>query len=295
MMSVATLASQGAIHPARVHAAAGGTTLNPGETLDANQSLHSPNPVLNELVMQSDGNLVLSNCCGPMWATMTNDGAGEHVTMQADGNLVVYTSGGVARWSSHTDGFPGSHLAVQDDGNLVIVSAGGTPVWATYTADNQRFCWGNNACDAGTFAAAILGFQPQAPAGGVGGPTTGPNIDAIARWMRSEGGPFACPGGNPLNTTQPEPGSFTLPGNSSGVQRYTDANGWTCQYWGILATDQTLLGGHYPDILDILRNPLHSSRDQCFRLAQAPNMPSPPGWGSNDFHNHPSTYCSDLP
>jgi hypothetical protein len=289
MMSVAALASHGATHPARVLAADGGSSLNPGETLNPNQALRSPGGGY-QLAMQADGNLVLSNSGGALWATMTNDSASEHVTMQSDGNLVVYTGSGAARWNSHTDGFPGSHLGIQDDGNLVIVSAGGTPVWSSYTADNQRGCWLSKSCNAGTFAAAILGFPPQAPAGGVGGPTTGPNIDAIARWMRSENGPFGCPGGNPLNTTQSEPGSFTI--NGAGVRRYNDANQRTCQFWGIFATDQTLLNGRYPDILDILRNPLHSSHDQCVRLAQSPNMLT---WGSTSFHSNPSGFCAGLP
>jgi hypothetical protein len=289
-MAVAAVTSYGAVHPAGVSAASGGSILNPGETLSANQNLNPPGNVAYQLVMQGDGNLVLNNCCGAIWATMTNGIGGGHLTMQPDGNLVLYDGSGAPHWSSHTDGFGGSHLALQDDGNLVIYS-GGTPVWASHTAADEQLCWvAPHSCTAATFAVAILGVQPQAPSGGVNGPTIGANIDAIARWMGSENGPLGCPGGNPLNTTQPEPGSFSI--NGAHVQRYQDANGQSCQYWGILATDQTLLNGHYNNILGILRNPQHDSMQQCLTLARSPDMTT---WGSISFHNNPSGFCAGLP
>jgi hypothetical protein len=46
--------------------------------------------------------------------------------MQADGNLVVYGSGGGVQWYSHTNGNPGAYLALSNSGALVIDSASGT-------------------------------------------------------------------------------------------------------------------------------------------------------------------------
>lgn len=45
---------------------------------------------------------------------------------QQDGNLVLYTTAGVASWSSDTDG-TGKALAFQHDGNLVVYRTTGTP------------------------------------------------------------------------------------------------------------------------------------------------------------------------
>jgi hypothetical protein len=42
---------------------------------------------------------------------------------------------------------------------------------------------------------------------------------AFATWMQSEGGDANC---NPLNTTLKMPGSWSLPGNTAGVQEYPD-------------------------------------------------------------------------
>jgi hypothetical protein len=84
------------------------------------------------LVMQGDGNLVLSQGSRALWATMTNGRGGAAATMQGDGNFVVYTAGGAALWHTHTYRFPGAWLAVQNDGNVVVYS-GSTPRWATNT------------------------------------------------------------------------------------------------------------------------------------------------------------------
>ena len=47
---------------------------------------------------------------------------------------MVYPPGWYA-WSSTTQGNSGDHLNLQDDGNLVIYSASGSPLWATMTGD----------------------------------------------------------------------------------------------------------------------------------------------------------------
>lgn len=95
--------------------------------LQAGESMTSPNGQY-QLVMQTDGNLVLYRTGGSaIWATSTN-GSGRWASMQADGNLVVYV-GSTAIWSSNTAGWSGANLVVQDDGNLVIYS-GGRAIWS---------------------------------------------------------------------------------------------------------------------------------------------------------------------
>lgn len=61
--------------------------------------------VVNTLIMQTDGNLVLyskvgSNAQVASWASNTSGNPGATVTLQDDRNLVVYSSAGKALWSS---------------------------------------------------------------------------------------------------------------------------------------------------------------------------------------------------
>lgn len=61
------------------------------------------------------------------------------VTMQTDGNLVIYGPGGAAVWSTATrDTAKGGRFYAQDDGNLVIKNASGVPVWASGTRDTGK-------------------------------------------------------------------------------------------------------------------------------------------------------------
>lgn len=92
------------------------------------------------LVMQSDGNLVLSTPEGKiLWASKTNGKDGAAARIQADGNFVVVNSHGQPIWASMTNrgGNPQQawggnmpYLVVQDDGNMVLYS-GNTPLWDT--------------------------------------------------------------------------------------------------------------------------------------------------------------------
>jgi len=84
------------------------------------------------LVMQEDGNLVISDQDGtPLWAAATA-GEGNSARFQPDGNLVVYNGAGQALWSTETNGNPGATLVFQSDGNVVIKS-GDTVLWAAGT------------------------------------------------------------------------------------------------------------------------------------------------------------------
>lgn len=89
-------------------------------------------------------------------------------------------------------------------------------------------CATTNNCTPQTFAEALITYP------GVDGPITPANAYAVETWERAEGGAWAnsahC---NPINTTQPEPGSTPINslGNGVGVQSYTDSAGPPCWYW----------------------------------------------------------------
>lgn len=112
--------------------------LNPGEGLGNGESLISCDRRFR-LTMQTDGNLVLyQEGAGALWWTGTQGNSGRNVSafMQTDGNLVVYAnpwSSWVPLWHAGTWGQPGSRLALQDDGNLVIYNPSNNWIWASHT------------------------------------------------------------------------------------------------------------------------------------------------------------------
>lgn len=86
------------------------------------------------LTMQTDGNLVLyRNSDGyPLWNTGTYGSGASVAYFQSDGNFVLYNFTGPV-WYTNTSNFPCARLAVQSDGNLVIYSASNQYVWGTGT------------------------------------------------------------------------------------------------------------------------------------------------------------------
>ncbi|MDQ0950019.1 serine/threonine protein kinase [Streptomyces phaeochromogenes] len=97
--------------------------LGVGESVQTNKT---------KLVMQRDGNLVITDKKDrPLWAAMTS-GTGNTARFQDDGNLVVHNSAGKPVWASQTFGHPGAVLVLQADGNVVIKS-GDAVLWAART------------------------------------------------------------------------------------------------------------------------------------------------------------------
>jgi len=148
-------------------------TLNPGQWLEVDQYLESPNRRYR-VYMQGDGNLVLydeAQSHKALWETRTWGKPGLHAAMQSDGNLVLYMgspSDANAPWGSATDGIPGSYLALQDDGELVIYQ-GSTAVWDRYRGLGVRY---NGGLQAGTakVVASRLDIRNY--------PTTASNVEA---------------------------------------------------------------------------------------------------------------------
>lgn len=85
------------------------------------------------LTLQNDGNLVLYASGGRVfWATGTEGSKAERLTFQRDGNLVLYAAGNKPLWASNSL-TPNSTFVVQADGNLVVYAPGGKAVWTLGT------------------------------------------------------------------------------------------------------------------------------------------------------------------
>jgi len=100
--------------------------------LRADQSIYSPDGRF-QLVMQTDGNLVLYGPSGALWSSTTAGSGATFAQTQTDGNFVVYTAANVPVWSSGTSGNPGAWLALQNDGNLVIYDGSNVAIWNSHT------------------------------------------------------------------------------------------------------------------------------------------------------------------
>lgn len=112
--------------------------LYPGNYLYLNQGIQS-NARRYTLTMQGDSRLIMKRWDGTTrWIA---PGSGLQAVMQYDGNFVIYGAFG-ATWHTVTYGNPGSFLSVQDDGNLVVYNPSGRPLWNigvdNYSADDPR-------------------------------------------------------------------------------------------------------------------------------------------------------------
>lgn len=77
------------------------------------------------VTMQPDGNLVLYMYNTPLWASYTCcDANNVRAIMQADGNFVIYRANNTARWGTGTGGYVNGYITIQNDGNLVIYQNG---------------------------------------------------------------------------------------------------------------------------------------------------------------------------
>jgi len=104
--------------------------LQPGEYIFAGYSLQTPE-CYYRVTLQTDGNLVIYDPYGrAMWASGTNGSGAAYATMQTDGNFVLYRWDGSAVWATGTNGWGGSQLKMQSDGNLVVYW-GSWAIWAS--------------------------------------------------------------------------------------------------------------------------------------------------------------------
>jgi NlpC/P60 family len=110
--------------------ASAASDLGPGGVLGPNQNLSSPNGSY-VLSMQGDGNVVLyapGHIATWSSRTFVRDSV---LMMQNDGNLVIRAPGNVPVFSTGTNGNGGTILRVQDDGNVVLYAPGNRAIWWT--------------------------------------------------------------------------------------------------------------------------------------------------------------------
>lgn len=105
--------------------------LNGGDRLKAGGSISAGGGMLT---LQQDGNLVIYDPGGAaLWASHTNGKPVTSALMQTDGNFVLYDNDMRPYWSTHTDKNPGAYLLFQSDGNLVVYAANGKTLWHSAT------------------------------------------------------------------------------------------------------------------------------------------------------------------
>ena len=136
------------------NAALAADTLVVGQSMSAGQRLDSANGSYR-FVFQTDSNLVVRRVSdsAALWASNTNGQAGSRLTLQGDGNLVLYTSSNTALWSSKTPGTTGSRLVMQNDGNLALYNTSNAVIWSTGTGSEPP-SGGGNVTHVGTVLAA---------------------------------------------------------------------------------------------------------------------------------------------
>ena len=118
---------------------AGSSELLAGQVLHPGQDLVSPNGQYT-LTMRTNGNVVVSGNNCVIWSSGTS-GTGNYLTMQTDGNLVIYTSAGKALWASGTNGSgTADHLSLQNDGNAVVYTSADKAVWSAGRSNANRLC-----------------------------------------------------------------------------------------------------------------------------------------------------------
>lgn len=122
-----------------------GAMLMQGRTLRTGESMKYVYTKSSAFIMQNDCNLVVQIDGSVKWESGTENAATScYLTMQADGNLVIYHGNGSPVWASQTVGRGQEpyFLVYQPDNNAVIYSSGpdgfpGEAIWATNTAGQQ--------------------------------------------------------------------------------------------------------------------------------------------------------------
>ncbi len=175
-------------------------TLNNGETLAQDSSLQSKNGQYT-LTMQSDGNLVLyDNKHVAAWSTGTyGKGKGPYrLVMQKENNLVLYDSTNTPQWYTTTATTPGSaKLVLQDDRNVCVYN-NGTATWCSMSQVK--------ASEVAATPAVVVGQPPTAPA---------PMAQtAPAPMAQTAPAPMAQTAPAPMAQTAPAPMAQTAPVSS---------------------------------------------------------------------------------
>lgn len=140
------------------------------------------------LVMQKDGNLIMYRADGSIRYRMPGNGAA--AVMQGDGNFVEYTRDGIPLWYTGTGTGLRNHLTIQDDGDLVVFSPGPSVrvLWSLGTDSvfgdpkNVGDVIGRDLASTGAGLLGHLGIWDGKEVFNVGPPTNGNNavhIDSL--------------------------------------------------------------------------------------------------------------------
>ena len=116
-----------------------------GDTIDTGRPIRATDDLISasgmyRLTMRPNGNLELDVVENGryVWSSRTGGHPGAWAMLQRDGDLVVYDTDGTVLM--HTDS--GGHadgtysLTVQGDGNVVIFTPGGSPLWSSHTTND---------------------------------------------------------------------------------------------------------------------------------------------------------------
>jgi nucleoid-associated protein YgaU len=109
-------------------------TLTEGQKLEKGGSITSNNGAYT-LMLQDDGNLVLTARGQAVWATGTDGKNAERLEVQKDGNCVLYAPDKPV-WHTDTKGAKDVRLLLQDDRNLVLYGFDG-PAWSSNTQTDE--------------------------------------------------------------------------------------------------------------------------------------------------------------
>jgi murein DD-endopeptidase MepM/ murein hydrolase activator NlpD len=105
------------------------TELPTGESLETGERLVTPSNTYY-LAVTDEGQVVMYNGRNQkVWSLKADKVAGAQLVMQTDGNLVL-ANGSDILWQSGTES-RGSHLVLSDDGDMQIISAEGAVVWSS--------------------------------------------------------------------------------------------------------------------------------------------------------------------
>lgn len=109
-------------------------SLQIGKQLGPDQYISSSNGTYR-FYLQGDGNLVVRNMqtAAASWSSGTANKGGVRLSMQSDGNLVLYSASNAVVWASGSNGKGASYLIMQNDGNAVLATSAGSQVWASNT------------------------------------------------------------------------------------------------------------------------------------------------------------------
>jgi cell wall-associated NlpC family hydrolase len=114
-------------------------TLDAGQSLTAGQELESANGRYFA-VMQADGNFLVNDGTKAIWSTSTSGHPGTAVQLQTDGHLLMRDKAGHVVWGRGTYPSHADTLTMQNDGNLVLYNSDPIALWSSKKGYTEPPC-----------------------------------------------------------------------------------------------------------------------------------------------------------